>query len=278
VSRAVALAALIALATLLAACSTTPKPEEGEPAAKATTPASRYPISRDGAPLVAISPDDVSDAVPRPDPLLAVGNKSPYTVNGETYSILKDYRGYREQGTASWYGAKFDGHETSNGEIYDLYQASAAHKTLPIPCFAKVTNLDNGKSMIVRVNDRGPFHSERIIDLSYAAAVKLGYMSAGTARVEVEVVNVIGVDDLRDTTAGNYRFLQLGAFGSEETAQRLYEQVQAMLNQTVIISKVQSGEDLLYRVRVGPLAGHQEMLAVQRSLEESGFPGGLPLP
>ena len=149
---------------------------------------SRYGDAHDAAPLKAVNASDVADATPRPDPILAVGNKSPYTVNGVTYEVLQDYRHYRERGIASWYGAKFNGHETSNGEIFDLYQASAAHKTLPIPSYARVTNLDNGKSVVVRINDRGPFHSERLIDLSYGAAVKLGYMESGTATVASPLV------------------------------------------------------------------------------------------
>jgi rare lipoprotein A len=119
---------------------------------------------------------------PKPDPILAVGNMSPYVIDGVTYEVIKEHRSYQERGIASWYGAKFTGHETSNGELYDVYQPSAAHKSLPIPCYARVTNLENGKSIVVRVNDRGPFHSDRLIDLSYAAAVKLGYMEKGTAR------------------------------------------------------------------------------------------------
>ena len=186
--------------------------------------ATRYSQSQDAAPPKPIGPDEVSDAVPRADPILAAGNRSPYTVNGVTYEILKDYRNYKERGTASWYGSKFHGHETSNGEICDLYAASAAHKTLPIPTYALVTHLDNGRSVVVRVNDRGPFHSDRLIDLSYAAAVKLGYMEDGTARVEVEVLNIAGVDDRRDATGGQYRFLQLGAFGAEASARELQAQ------------------------------------------------------
>ena len=153
----------------------------------------------DGEPLRSITAAQVEDAIPRPDPILSAGNKSPYTVLGKSYTILDDVSGYRERGIASWYGSKFNGRKTSNGEIFDLYLATAAHKTLPIPCYAKVTNLNNGKTVIVRVNDRGPFHSERLIDLSYGAAVKLGYMEQGTAPVEVEVLDIAGVDDRRNS-------------------------------------------------------------------------------
>jgi rare lipoprotein A len=203
---------------------------------------------------------------------------SPYTVNGVRYEILENPRNYKQRGTASWYGTKFHGHETSNGEIFDLYQASAAHKTLPIPCYARVTNLDNGRSVVVRVNDRGPFHSDRLIDLSYAAAVKLGYMESGTANVEVEVLNIAGVDDRRGTVNGNYRYLQIGAFGSEASAQRLQGELQALLTTQVSISPVEAGGSMLYRVRVGPVADNDELVSVQQTLEDKGYGSGQPLP
>jgi len=132
------------------------------------------------------------DAIPEPEvtdePRSAVGNRKTYAVLGKKYEVLDDAKGYVETGVASFYGKKFHGRRTSNLEVYDMYAFSAAHKTLPLPSFARVTNLDNGKSVIVRVNDRGPFHSGRLIDLSYAAATKLGYVRQGTARVEVRAL------------------------------------------------------------------------------------------
>lgn len=246
--------------------------------ASAPAPKSRYAVSQDFAPLRPISPDEVVDAALRPDPILAFGNMSPYVIDGVTYEVIKDYRNYREQGTASWYGAKFTGHETSNGEFYDVYQATAAHKTLPIPCFARVTNLENGKSIVVRVNDRGPFHSDRLIDLSYAAAVKLGYMEIGTARVEVEVIEVAGVEDRRDPAYGMYRYLQLGAFGKEAVARTLMDELRVLLSAPVFISPVESGGSLLYRVRVGPVDDKNHLLALQQQLQNSGYDAGQPLP
>ncbi|HBQ01515.1 MAG TPA: septal ring lytic transglycosylase RlpA, partial [Gammaproteobacteria bacterium] len=129
------------------------------------------------------------------------GNRSPYTVLGKTYTVLPTERGYSERGVASWYGEKFHGHKTSNGEVFDMYMASAAHKSLPIPSFLRVTNLDNNRSLIVRVNDRGPFHGDRIVDLSYAAAMKLGYAERGTARVHLESI-VVSDDNFRLVSAG----------------------------------------------------------------------------
>jgi len=121
-----------------------------------------------------------------------VGNKSPYSVLGKQYRVLDRVEGYVEQGTASYYGNKFHGRRTSNQEVYDMYAYSAAHKSLPLPSFARVTNLDNGKSVVVRVNDRGPFHEGRVIDLSYAAAVRLGITQRGTGRVEVRALTPDG--------------------------------------------------------------------------------------
>ena len=276
--RAIVVAAATSL--VLLACSSQDVNESEKPTMNSGDEyqATRYSQSSDAAPVKHIGPDDVADAVPRADPILAAGNKSPYSVNGVSYDILKDYRNYREQGTASWYGSKFHGHETSNGEIFDLYAASAAHKTLPIPSYARVTNLDNGRSVVVRVNDRGPFHGNRLIDLSYGAAVKLGYMEKGTARVEVEVLNIAGVDDRRGAPGTHYRFLQLGAFGAEASAQRLQAELQNFVQAPVFISEVDAGGKRLYRVRVGPVADSDELALVQQQLLDGGFPQGQPLP
>src|SRR5512139_97213 len=162
--------ATLSLFVLLAACSTTESPPG------------------DSAP---VNPPDLSrlpDPVPRSEPLSKYGNKSPYQVLGKTYYVLPQPDNYKEYGNASWYGTKFHGQRTSSGEPYDMYKLTAAHRSLPIPSYVRVTNLDNHKSAIVRVNDRGPFHSERLIDVSYAAAVKLGFSNRGTARVRVEAL------------------------------------------------------------------------------------------
>ena len=274
------IAAFVGLPFFLAACSTPPLSQSPPlPQDNADVSVSeRYHVEQDSAPLRPISQGEVFDAIPQADPILRFGNVSPYVIDGVTYHVLQDYRDYREQGTASWYGAKFSGHNTSNGELYDLYQPSAAHKTLPIPSYARVTNLDNGKSIVVRVNDRGPFHSDRIIDLSYAAAVKLGYMEQGTAQVEVEVMEVVGVEDRRDPLYGNYRYLQLGAFGREASAQTLVEALTPLLTAEVFVSAVESDGTLLYRVRVGPVDDKSHLLAVQQQLLDSGYDAGQPLP
>ncbi|MTI75235.1 MAG: septal ring lytic transglycosylase RlpA family protein, partial [Stenotrophomonas sp.] len=168
---------------------------EGSPYAKAQEdPGTRGHYSAGGLYRPGVkdsTPDYVPDVACIPEPVVsdeprsAIGNRSPYVVLGKEYRVMERVDDYVEQGTASYYGAKFHGRLTSNREVYDMYQFTAAHKTLPLPSFARVTNLDNGESVIVRVNDRGPFHDGRVIDLSYAAAVRLGITQRGTGRVEV---------------------------------------------------------------------------------------------
>lgn len=146
------------------------------------------PSEQDGFPAKSDIPADVAqipDAVPKPEPLSALGNPDSYEVYGDRYEVLKDGHGFKERGMASWYGKKFQGKRTSSGEAYDMFKMTAAHKTLPIPCYVRVTNLDTGKSVVVRVNDRGPFHSGRVIDVSYAAAVKLDILGRGSIPVEI---------------------------------------------------------------------------------------------
>jgi rare lipoprotein A len=150
---------------------------------------------RDGTPTRLLNPNNIADAVPQRDVIRGAGNKSPYTVLGETYQIMPTGRGFRQRGMGSWYGTKFHGRKTSNGEDYDVYSMTAAHKTLPIPCYVRVTNLENGRKAVVRVNDRGPFLHNRIIDLSYAAATKLGYANKGTALLEIEYIDTNNLVD-----------------------------------------------------------------------------------
>jgi rare lipoprotein A len=131
--------------------------------------------------------DTIADATPRIEPLNA-GANAPYTALGRRYVPYTALTPYRARGVATWYGRKFQGRRTSSGERYDMYAMTAAHTVLPIPSYARVTNLANGRSVVVRINDRGPFHAERLIDLSYAAAHRLGYVTAGSAKVEVEAI------------------------------------------------------------------------------------------
>jgi rare lipoprotein A len=145
--------------------------------------------SSDGPPSGSLKPSDVADARPRAEPRSRYGNHSPYVVLGNTYHVMNTSEGYHEKGIASWYGSKFHGRRTSSGEPYDMYEATAAHKYLPLPTYAEVTNLDNGKKVIVKINDRGPFHEQRLIDMSYGAAVRLGMTATGTARVDVRAIS-----------------------------------------------------------------------------------------
>lgn len=182
------LMAFVALAVLVASCSTSRSPSQKSSTAVRSAPG--LDINRahkDGAPWWDVDVSRIPDATPT----LHTGpyKANPYTVLGKTYFPLQDSKTYVQSGTASWYGTKFHGQNTANGEVYDLYGMSAAHKTLPLPSYVRVTNLDNNRSVILRVNDRGPFYSDRIIDLSYAAAKKLGYAEIGTARVKVEGID-----------------------------------------------------------------------------------------
>lgn len=161
--------ALLLLGAFLAACSSTGRRDGG-------------PV---GSPPVDL--DRVADAKPRVEPLHP-GANNPYTVLGRRYVPYQSLKPYRQRGIASWYGRKFHGRPTSSGERYDMYAMTAAHTVLPIPSYARVTHLGSGRSVVVRINDRGPFHADRVIDLSYAAAHKLRVVNAGSARVEVEAI------------------------------------------------------------------------------------------
>jgi len=190
----------LAPALMLAACGSAPKRTSGErdgsvaapktaPAVAAARSSSRGGYYQDDGPgdHPPANLDQIGDAEPRLEPLHRFAN-NPYTVFGLQYVPYKALTPYRQRGIGSWYGRKFHGQRTSSGEAYDMYAMTAAHTTLPIPSYARVTNLGNGRSVIVRLNDRGPFHSGRLVDLSYAAAYKLGYAAAGSATVEVEAI------------------------------------------------------------------------------------------
>lgn len=186
------LSLLVALTGCAGGGGSVPETTQGTAAAPQdarATAGGRYAMSGDAYPETPPDVSQVPDAVPRDEPRSRAGNRSTYEVWGKTYRVLDDPSGYQREGTASWYGQKFHGYATSNGEIYDMYKMTAAHKSLPLPTFARVTNLDNGRSVIVRVNDRGPFHDDREIDLSYAAAARLDILDHGTGRVRVSVID-----------------------------------------------------------------------------------------
>ena len=226
--------------------------------------------------------DQIPDAQPRVEPIKA-STARPYTVFGLTYVPMTRLAPYKARGTASWYGKRYHGQPTSSGERYDMYAMTAAHPTLPIPSYARVTDLRNGKSVVVRINDRGPFHSDRLIDLSYAAAYKLGIIATGRDVVEVEAI--IAADE-RQTTAPTPQaasaavtpepldqeaagaYVQLGAFSTQQKAQSFLLRMRAELG-WLADSIVMYGRDGLYRVHAGPYTDRDEATRIAERLEQS---------
>lgn len=264
---------LLVFSVLISACST-----------------SRYSMEHDAAPPGSFDASRVPDVVPRWEPLSRKGNKSPYVIRGKTYRIIDSAHGFEQQGVASWYGLKFHGELTSNGEIYNMYEMSAAHKTLPLPSYVRVINLDNQRSVVVRVNDRGPFHDDRVIDLSYAAAIKLGYADKGTANVKLEALVVAnndqqpGVDGEAKLPLVNDRlaqFVQIAAYSNAASAQATKAVIEKQLKQPAASGTGDSESKVfvavspelsppIYRVRVGPLQNIKQAEAVLDLIKKSG--------
>jgi peptidoglycan lytic transglycosylase len=270
--------ALVALACafLLAACGGVPKRPGGY--YKDDGPGESPPRNVESIP----------DATPRAEPLHRSAN-NPYTVFGRHYVPAKAVGPFKQRGIASWYGRRFHGQATSSGERYDMYKMTAAHPTLPIPSYARVTNLRNGRSVIVRINDRGPFHSGRIIDLSYAAAAKLGYVSAGSTTVEVEAIvpgetsavaaeatPVAAVAEARSPEPGAIAqtsdakgvYLQLGAFSARDNAETLRSRLErelAWLDRAIEILPTEG----LFRLRLGPYRDRDEADGVAARIRDA---------
>jgi rare lipoprotein A len=255
------------------------------------------------------NPPDVSgvpDAVPRVEKTRPQNQKS-YVVLGKRYYPMKSAFGYKEKGIASWYGKKFHGRQTATGERYDMYQMTAAHKTLPLPSYAEVVNLNNGRRIIVRVNDRGPFHAGRIIDLSYSAAKKLDIIGTGTGRVEVRAIDAASYNKQSSTpvvaaklepvasskpvatlpagyhtheggdghshghdVASPALYLQVGTFSSIARAESFKSQLAAHIDETVFLMPLYRPEGALYRVRVGPLASVEASELMATKLKAMG--------
>lgn len=320
------LAALGAIALLLASCSSgrAPQPLAPQPGGALSGPGHYSPPHKDGAPWWDVDVSRIPDAVPMPHygPVKA----SPYVVFGKQYYPIADARRYQAVGPASWYGTKFHGQATANGETYDLYGMTAAHKTLPLPSYVRVTNLENGKSAILRVNDRGPFYSDRIIDLSFAAAKKLGYAENGTARVKVEGIDPhewwaqqgrpvplvlaaaqpvaqvktvaqplaqpleqyspppqqhaaavlpVQIDAKKNASvAASGLYLQVGAFANPDAAELLKAKLSETVSAPVFISSVVRNQQILHRVRLGPIdsQGEAEQLRDSVRLANLGQP------
>ena len=204
---------------------------------------------QDSGPSHHVDVSGIKDAIPRDEPRSKGGNPDSYVVLGKRYSVLDSSKGFKQRGVASWYGNKFHGNKTSNGEIYDMYTMSAAHKNLPLPSYVRVTNLKNNRSVIVRVNDRGPFAKGRIIDLSYVAAKKLDMIKTGTA--DVEIVSLDGATPNASANNGTV-MIQVGAFSSKESARKIAQKLANQLKVQVTINEIKSSNKRFYRVRIGP--------------------------
>lgn len=259
-----------ALAAALAGCGTQP-PAPEKPSTASTKPGGYYlddgPEANPPGNL-----DAVPDAVPRDEPLHRFANRT-YVALGNTYTPTTERGGYTKEGVASWYGRRFHGKKTASGEPYDMYAMTAAHPTLPIPSYARVTALDSGKAVVVRINDRGPFHSNRIIDLSYTAAHKLGLLGRGSGRVRVESLDP--ADSVAQQQAADPRggvYLQVGAFASADNARALRDRLSSALGLDAARTRVvQSGS--LHRVQLGPYAddaaAHADRARVRERLDLS---------
>lgn len=236
----------------------------------------RYSQRHDSKPEYISADIDFKDVEPQYEPYLPASMR-PYTVLGKSYTPLKTGKGYSNTGIASWYGKKFHGHLTANGEIYNMFTMTAAHKTLPLPSFVRVTNLNNGRQAVVRVNDRGPFHQNRIIDLSYAAAMKLGVLDTGTAKVKVDVLHVdqnglLTVGNqvkpiIENPVSENRVFIQVAALSDRIKAQRLAKG----LKEQYAINVVTPSKDGLVRLQMGPIDKQSEADILLERLKKDGF-------
>ena len=257
-------------------------------------PQNRYGFAQDSAPTRDIDHERVANAVPKHEPRSKFGNPKTYVVQNRRYTVRNSARGFRQKGIASWYGTKFHGHRTSSGEPYDMYAMTAAHKTLPIPAYVEVRNLDNDRKIIVRVNDRGPFAPGRIIDLSFVAAKKLGITAKGTGRVEIRVVEpgtttstaktatTSPVKIYKPTTVASATlaaepaitgqlYLQVGAFTDRNNATQLLNRLIGTMPENILISRKATDNYNVYRVRIGPLRSETDALRLRASLKPLGL-------
>lgn len=264
-----ALIMLAMCAVVLSSCSSPPK---------------KKAEVQDGAPLKPKDIAHIKDAVPKFEHKSRYGNPSSYEVFGKKYHVMDSSEGFKEKGIASWYGTKFHGKRTSSGEPYDLYGMTAAHKSLPLPTYVKVKNLKNGKTVIVKVNDRGPFVDDRIIDLSYTAAKKLGVFEYGTAPVEITAINPkkwtttnAPVEDINQPSRLDPIYLQLGAFQDNQNAQQLATKALPLAKKNNVSVKIQetvSGGSRWHKVQIGPVYDY----GVLKFLEDQILASNLPSP
>jgi rare lipoprotein A len=229
-----------------------------------STQSGRYQQKHDSIPTRLPTPDELVDAAPKHEPYSRGGNKN-YTVHGKNYNVLSSDKNFKQTGIASWYGNKFHGHLTSNGEIYDMYSMTAAHKNLPLPTYVKVTNHLNKKSVIVRVNDRGPFHENRIIDLSYSAAFKLDMLNKGTAIVTIEAINTDTELELDSTPIG---YVQVFATQHQNIANKTANTLKTKYPYNVITPY----ENNIYRVKLGPFINQIKFEEALQKVKKNGYP------
>ena len=285
---ALKLLCIISLISLLNACSS-----------------DRYKQKHDSTPTRLPSQAELKDAIARAEPYSRGGNKN-YQVFGKPYKVLSSAQGFQQTGTASWYGNKFHGHLTSNGEIYDMYTMSAAHKNLPLPTYLKVTNTTNNKSVIVRVNDRGPFHQSRIIDLSYSAAYKLDMLKTGTAQVKITAItdfdnrtgkvripqentvtpildsvvvptNGMSIPTQNDTPKEINMgiatpYIQVFATSKKELAVNTAKKLENKYKQQTSYPEQQG----IYRIQMGPIGDLATLNTLLLALKENGYPNAYP--
>jgi rare lipoprotein A len=277
-------AALGVLAITLAACATAPQ---------SSAPPAPAPVAPNQTPHPPVAPESVPDAVPRVEPRSRYGNPPFYEVFGKRYYVMPSSVGYVERGVASWYGPGFHEIRTSTGEPYDMYGMTAAHKTLPLPAYVRVTNLSNGRSIVVRVNDRGPFVGNRIIDLSYTAAAKLDMLRNGTAFVEVRALDPTqpnggeGPTTLAQAPAATQApttlqpavasapdralYIQAGAFSDPANAERLAAKLRGGGYDKVFVREDSLAGRTLFRVRIGPVPDVAEFDRLIAALDQIGI-------
>jgi rare lipoprotein A len=240
----------------------------------------RYAIAQDVAPsLTDFDIDSIEQWDIQVETKSRYGNHSPYVVFGKTYYVADTQKDFEQTGTASWYGKKFHGHTTSNMEIFDMYKFTAAHRTLPLPCYVEVTNLDNNKKIVVRVNDRGPFKSKRIIDLSWAAAKALDYDTKGLANVHIKLIHpsvktepkLHTVKAPEPTNLESLKFLQIGAFSEKKRAMEVANQLSKIIFLPVHVTDTIASIPL-YRVRIGPLLETENIIDIIQKVNNMGYP------
>ncbi len=223
----------------------------------------------DGPPLIDHDVSNLADAVPKATPYNDYANQPIYQVNGQTYTLIPSTHGYTQTGIASWYGQQFAERMTASGEPYDMFAMTAASKELPIPTFVTVTNLENGRSIRVKVNDRGPFHEGRIMDLSYAAAKRLGMLQKGTAHVRITAL------DTPYNAALTSYYLQIATFRNLDNATHLAEMLKTVLATPVGIKSTPTQYNAFYRVRIGPFLSIAEAQNLYKKLSLAGLNPGV---